>query len=184
MSQIELYRAIIPANRIINDNHGTHYKIHQANLEWLTLQFNSIKNGYKTIRTGRGRGAHDEIVEYSAPGNFCIPDLKDIEANIKYPIKIRCEVWRPVNRRFDPQNYAKTFKAPIDLLVSNGYIQDDNWKFVDGITYVGGGPEVWNERATRFDNDGLPNFDNFIDWWNKYSENYGDILIRVIITND
>ena len=137
---IELYRAIIPANHIINDNHGQHYKIHMGNLEWLTRQFDRIKNN-----------------ELEAPGNFQIPKQELVNNYLNNSIfSIRCEVWRPLNRRFDPQNYAKTFKAPIDLLVSNDYLPDDNWKFVNGITYVGGGYDVWEQRAVRYENDGLP----------------------------
>lgn len=161
---LELYRAIIPVNHIINDNHGQHYRIHMGNLEWLTSQFNRILN--------------DEL---DTPGLFKIP-LKDyVNDYLDNSIfSLRCEVWRPTNRRFDPQNYAKTFKAPIDLLVSNEYLPDDSWKFVNGITYVGGGFEVWKDRAFRYENDGLPD-DLTIDWWNNYSDNYGDILIRILV---
>lgn len=164
---IELYRALIPANKVINDNHGQHYRIHQGILQWLTNQFNDF---YKN--------------ESESIGNFKIPNIEEVKKITKNKefISIRCEVWRCRNIRFDPQNYAKTFKAPIDLLVSNGYIQDDNWKFVDGITYCGGGPEVWNKRHFRYDNDGLPD-DLTPDWWlENCSEDYNDILIRIIIS--
>ena len=96
---IELYRAIIPRNHIINDNHDQHYRIHQGNLDWLTRQFKRIKNN---------EALDNENV------NFFIPSKNIIKIN--YPISIICEVWRPVNRRFDPQNYAKTFKAFINPL--------------------------------------------------------------------
>lgn len=182
---LELYRTIIPSNYIINDNHGTHYKIHMNCLSFLTRQFERIINN-----------------EEDTPGNFKMPSLKEISnflncdiikdekegkeyLNIdNYPIiSIRCEVWRPTNRLFDPQNYAKTFKAPIDLLVMDNYIVDDNWKYINGITYVGGGPEAWENRAFRYKNDGLPDILT-PEWWNKYSENYGDIFIRIIIDKD
>lgn len=161
---IELYRAMIPANHIINDNHNQHYKIHMGNLDWLTKQFNRIRN--------------DELC---APGDFKIPEKNLVNNYLNNNIfSIRCEVWRPLNRRFDPQNYAKTFKAPIDLLVSNGYLPDDNWKFVNGITYAGGGYDAWKQRAVRYENDGLPkNLD--IEWWKQYSADFNDILIRILI---
>lgn len=165
---IELYRAIIPASKIINDNHGQHYRIHMGNITWLTRQFECIMNG-----------------EWDAPGNFKIPNIESIReymSNRKY-ISIRCEVWRCVNRRFDPQNYAKTFKAPIDLLVKNGYIEDDNWKFVNGITYCGGGEEIWRERAVRLEGDGLPD-ELTPDWWRGVypeTDNYNEVMIRILI---
>lgn len=185
-SMLELYRAIIPENHIINDNHGQHYRIMMGNLNWLTEQFEWIKNGFYEKTVGRGRGVHKEIINYNTPGNFKIPDIQEVKNFINNNIiSIRCEVWKPTNRRFDPQNYAKTFKAPIDLLVSNGYIIDDNWKYINGITYVGGGPEVWGDRAERFVNDNLPDSgSDFINWWKQYSENYNDILIRIIIINN
>lgn len=181
MAFMELYRAIVPANRIINDNHGQHYRIHMGNIEWLTRQFNEILEGERITTTGRGRGTQIVAEPYYGPGKFLIPNVKEVHKFIDQNIfSIRCEVWRCVNRRFDPQNYAKTFKAPIDLLVTNSFIPDDSWKCVNGITYVGGGSEVWKDRAVRFENDGLP--DQLTpDWWNQYSEDYNDILIRVLV---
>lgn len=161
---IELYRAMIPRRNLINDNHGTHYNNHMGNLKQLSNQFNRILN-------------HEEFDKENV--EFYIPSLDDLK-DIKYPIGIRCEVWRCRNNKFDPQNYAKTFKAPIDLLVTNGYIQDDHWRFIKGITYSGGGPDVWKERAFRYKDDKLPE-DMYPDWWNKYSDDYGDILIRIMI---
>lgn len=177
---IELYRAIIPANKIINDNHGQHYRIHQGNLEFLTRQFNEIKSGSLSCTADGPKS--------TAPWNFKMPslelvdeifDLKNIK-ELENCISIRCEVWRCRNIRFDPQNYAKTFKAPLDLLVSNGYIKDDNWKYVDGITYCGGGMDAWVKRAFRYENDGLPN-ELTPDEWKKWSDDYNDILVRIII---
>ena len=163
---IELYRAIIPASKVINDNAGQHYRTHMGKLDWLTNQFNWFMK--------------DEVENV---GGFKLPSLEEVKEYTKDKkfISIRCEVWRCRNIRFDPQNYAKTFKAPIDLLVSNGYIQDDNWKFINGITYCGGGPEVWNCRPFRYENDGLP--EEFTpDWWTENcSGDYNDILIRIII---
>lgn len=161
---IELYRAIIPASKIINDNHGQHYRVHMGNLNWLTNQFNRIKNN-----------------EVETIGSFVMPSVESIKSKTENKIiSIRCEVWRCRNTLFDPQNYAKTFKAPIDLLVHNGYFEDDNWKFVNGITYVGGGASAWQQRAIRFKNDGLPN-EITPDWWKQYSDDYNDIMIRILI---
>lgn len=67
-------------------------------------------------------------------------------------VSMRCEVWKVSDRRFDPQNYAKTFKAPLDMLVHDGYIEDDSWKFVEGITYAGGGPSALHRfKASKGD---------------------------------
>lgn len=160
---IELYRAMIPANHIINDNHGQHYRIHQGNLTWIKNQFNRI---------------FEKLEE--TPGNFKMPNIEDVLPHLGETISIRCEVLRCTNTLFDPHNYAKTFKTPIDLLVKNGYIKDDNWKYINGITYSGGGGNVWKSRAVRLENDGLPD-EITPDWWQQYTDNYGDILIRVLI---
>lgn len=177
---IELYRAMIPSNYIINDNHGQHYKVHMGCLDFLTKQFERILNN-----------------EEEAPGNFKIPSINELsnylgidinlENNVlsydndKYPlIDIICEVWRPIHRRFDPQNYAKTFKAPIDLLTKYGYIIDDNWQYINSITYKGGGPSVWDKRHFAYNNDNLPK-ELDINWWNSYSDYTGDIFIRIMI---
>lgn len=150
MNFIELYRTIIPTSKIINDNHGQHYKTHMGAIDWLTDQFNRILNGKE-----------------EAPGSFKIPDKENVLKilNGKDKIFLRCEVWRCVNTRFDPQNYAKTFKAPIDMLVHNGYLKDDSWEFIEKVEYSGGGESVWN-RALRYDNDG---FEDKLtkEWWNN-----------------
>ena len=149
MEFIELYRTIIPTSKIINDNHGQHYRVHMGNIEWLTDQFNRIFSG-------------KEI----APGDFSIPNKEEVLSSIQNKkIYLRCEVWRCVNTVFDPQNYAKTFKAPIDMLVHNGYIKDDSWKYLEKVEYSGGGPESWN-KALRYKNDGFEN-DLTKDWWNQ-----------------
>ena len=192
---IELYRAVIPSDKVINDNHGAHYRVHQANLDWLTNQFNEIMNGEKVVITGRGRGVKRTIEKCTGPCGFIIPNKEKIKEYIGVDkdsneqeynlISIRCEVWKPRNIRFDPQNYCKTFKAPIDLLVHNEYIEDDNWKFVDGITYCGGGPEVWTKRLKICElngPNGLKNDSFDLNWWKEnISEDYNDILIRILV---
>lgn len=162
---IELYRCIVPTSKVINDNFGQYYKTHMSKLTWLTNQFNSFFiNG--------------EV----GPGNFKMPDVDSIKKILhdKEFVNIRCEVWRCKNTIFDAQNYAKTFKAPIDLLVHNGFITDDSWKYVDGITYCGGGRDAWNRRPFRYENDGLPD-ELTVDWWKQYSNDLNDIMIRVLI---
>lgn len=153
ISYLLLYSAIIPEGFIINDNHGQHYRIHQRNIEWLAWQFESIHNGYYTQMAGRGTNRHEvknEVV--GALGfkmNFNPEDVRNFMKSKNRPtISIRCEVWKIGNRRFDPQNYAKTFKAPLDMLVKHNYIADDSWKFVDSISYAGGGPEVFSRCVT------------------------------------
>ena len=81
-----------------------------------------------------------------------------------------------------------TFKAAIDMLTKYGYIIDDNWKFVNGITYVGGGPEVWNKRLKRdniiVEHNNLPD-ELTIDWWkSECSEDYNDLFIRILIEKE
>ena len=200
---LELYRAVIPANRVINDNHGQHYRTIQYNLQWLTGQFEMIKNGYYIKSVGRGRGVKKERIEYSGPNGFIIPPIEKVKeylyseydelgieskTNENPIINIRCEVWKPRNLRFDPQNYAHTFKSAIDMLTKYGYIIDDNWKFVNGITYVGGGPEVWNKRLKRdniiVEHNNLPD-ELTIDWWkSECSEDYNDLFIRILIEKE
>ena len=185
---LELYRALIPANKVINDNHGTNFRVHQNNIEWLSEQYTWIKDGFYLKTVGRGRGAKKVKENYRAPGDFLIPSMDKVKEYLEKKkketgeeyLKIYCEVWKPRNIRFDPQNYAKTFKAPIDLLVHDEYFPDDSWKYIDMISYYGGGPEVWNRRAFRYENDGLPT-DLTPDWWLEQTDDYNDILIRVII---
>jgi hypothetical protein len=171
---------VVPANKIINDNHGQHYRIHQGNLDWLTYQFNEILNGERVAVQHEAN--QESVVQYGiAPCGFAVPKPEEAVALVEGGkfLSLRCEVWRPREYPFDPQNYAKTFKAPIDLLVKNGHIKDDNWKYVSGITYIGGGPSVWKGRAWRFENDGLPE-DLTPEWWYTVANDYGDIFVRIL----
>lgn len=164
MEYIELYRAIIPENKIINDNNGQHYRIKMGKLDWLTNQFNRILN---------------EETDEGANFSFKSIDLESLKKKVENPFSIRCEIWRCCNRRFDCQNYCTTFKAPIDLLVHNGYIPDDSWKFINSIEYSGGGYDAWS-RAVRYENDGLT--ENFLEELfvqKRMSQN--DILIRILV---
>lgn len=176
---IELYRCIVPSSVIINDNHGTHYRVHQNCMLWLNNQFYEIYNGIKTISKNRGKEKIQE--KCTGPGGFKMPDVNKIKNFINNEtISIRCEVWKCNNRIFDPQNYAKNFKVPIDLLTHNEYLIDDNWKFIDGITYCGGGINVWNKRAFRYENDGLPDNLN-LEWWGENGGEDSDIMLRILI---
>lgn len=135
-------------------------------LTFLTNQFNAILEGNPN----------------DLACGFRIPNLESVEEKIgeKEFIKLRCEVWRPREITFDPQNYSKTFKAPIDLLSSNGFIKDDSWKSVDEISYTGGGGSVWKRKAVRYEGDGLP--DKLTpQWWMEQTGDYNDILIRVLV---
>lgn len=166
--RIELYRAVIPRAKIINDNSGQHYRTHQGKLSWISSQFDEI---FQRIDHG--------------PGGFQIPS-KDFVLGVfplGEPLTIICEVWRPTNNLFDPQNYSMTFKAPIDLLVHNGYIHDDNWKFVDRIIYQGGGRDAYAPRHISYDGDGLPE-EMTIEFWNENASDNADILIRVFIEKE
>ena len=181
----ELYRAFVPRNRILNDNSGQHYRTMQGKLNFLEAQFEAFKNGDPT---------YGSIV-----GGFKYEDIGDMREIIgDKPIEIRCEVWRANNVIFDPHNYSKTFKMPIDKLTKYEKMAlDDNWKFVEGTKYAGGGSRAWrrsylyrnvdynDEVAEQKDGyslmaDGLPK-DMTIEWWNEYSEDLGDIFIRVLV---
>lgn len=158
---IELYRCIIPSTKIINDNHGQYYKIHMGKITWLCNQFNDMFIGLS-----------------KGPGDFEIPKLEDFK--VGDAVHITCEVWRCLNTLFDPHNYAKTFKGPLDLLVTNGYFKDDNWKVVKGITFMGGGRDAWQRANRVVEDDGLPKLLT-PDWWQEYSADYNDIMIRILV---
>lgn len=159
---IELYRAIIPRNKIINDNGGQHYRTMMGQINWLSSQFQGIFEG---IELG--------------PGNFKMPDIENVKSKLGKTVKLRFEVWKCTNTLFDPHNYAKTFKAPLDLLVKNGYLEDDNWRIIESATYTGGGQDIWNKRAIRYNDDGLPD-ELTPDWWRDYTDDFYTIMIRIL----
>lgn len=174
---MELYRAIVPANHVINDNHGQHYRIHMGNIEWLTWQYNATKDkGYFEYK-GRGRGAKKVWKEYGI--GFDFPSVSTVERFINdEPIIIRCEIWKPGNLRFDPHNYAKTMKAPIDLLVHDGFIKDDNWKFVKQTEFAGGGVSAWEDDSRMEERGDLPK-ELTLDWWREQLR-----LSKIDVKND
>ena len=175
---IELYRDMIPASKLINDNANQHYRIHMGILSYHEDHFNEMLN---KIITG--------------PGNFNIPDLNTVSQVINFDkeIDLRFELWKLKNIRFDYMNYSKTFKSPLDMLVKSGYLPDDNWKIVSNINYTGGGRDAWKERAFRYENDGLPE-ELTTEWWvnNALSNHFrgkgktdglNDTMIRILIRN-
>lgn len=182
MSVCELYRSVIPANKVINDNHGQHYRSIQGNQQWLLEQFEAMQQGYWELYRGRGANRHLERVPYQPPCGFEFPQKDDVVSLFgSEPVVLHHEVWKLGSRRFDPHNYAHTFKAPLDALVQKGYLQDDSWKFVLRTEFTGGGYEVWKERAVRYENDGLP--DEFtLNWWkDTLKAEANDIFVRTLV---
>ena len=159
-NKIELYRAIVPAKKLINDNQGQHYRTMQGKLDWLSEQFERIMLG-----------------EEKTPGEFKMIKAEEVPFKIE---KLTCEVWRCNNRLFDPHNYAKTFKAPIDLLTKYKFWEDDNWRYIVALTFVGGGIDAWpDNRAFRYKGDGLPKELN-LSWLKEYTDDPNAVLIRII----
>lgn len=183
---IELYRAFVPKAKILNDNSGQHYRIMMGKTQWLENQFEAFLN-------------EDDSMG-SIVGGMYPKDSKEVYSLTEgHDIILRTEIWRPVNRRFDVQNYEKTTKAPIDLLNKNGYFEDDNWNYIDSAQYGGGGERAWRRsyrtRNVNYEDepkyihpdglyeimaDGLPK-DMNVNWWKEYSDDYGDIFIRILI---
>ena len=175
---IELYRDMVPASKLINDNANQHYKIHMGILSYHEDHFNEMLDG---IITG--------------PGKFTIPDICDVtnQLNFDSELQLRFEIWKLRNIRFDFMNYSKTFKTPLDMLVSSGFLPDDNWKYINNISYSGGGHSAWHDRAFRSEDDGLPD-ELTTEWWedNAISNHFrgrgrtnglNDTMIRILIAN-
>lgn len=212
---LELYRAIIPENHIINDNHGQHYRVHMGNLQWLTDQWHMTRSGYYTKWVGRGQNRHEETIPYLSPFEFYMPQMNKVHKYLGIKIdeksfgeftqegrelyaeecggvlvNLECQVFRPTNRVFDAQNYAKTFKAPLDLLVHHGYLPDDSWKYVNRISYCGGGWEAWKRYVNTFDAE-MPKELTSNLWREQLSkaginvsggkDDFNHILIRILV---
>lgn len=177
---IELYRALVPAGKLVNDNYGQHYRTIQGAQAWLTEQYMAIKRGYMDVTEGRGKNAHTVRVDYHAPCGFVLPSVEEVRDFVHgETVVLHHEVWKLGDRRFDPHNYAHTFKTPLDLLVSDGYLEDDSWQYVQRTEFVGGGYRVW-DRALRLPNDGLP--DEFtLEWWRSMNAENTDTLLRTLI---
>lgn len=164
-----VYTAIIPGNKCINDNWGQSYRTQMGALDWLSWQYDSIKNGYWEKYIGRGENRHLQQIEYKAPAEFQIPSLDDVKEHLKNAkdglVNIHCEVWRCTSQRFDPHNYAHTIKQPLDRLVKDGYLEDDSWNFVNSMSFSGGGASAWNRRKNAI-NQELPN-ELTSSWWRE-----------------
>ena len=171
---LEMYRAIIPGNKCINDNWGNHYRPQMGNIEWLAWQYESIKNGYWKKPVGRGAGKTFERESYIAPGGFVMPDLENslhwLGDGSAQPLLVHCEVWRCTGQLFDPHNYAHTVKQPMDMLVHDGYLKDDNWHYVQGMCFSGGGAEVWGQRRLQAANEGELPAKLTPRWWREQME--------------
>lgn len=159
---IELYRAIVPTSKIINENWGQTYRARQGKMEWLSRQCERIMSN---------EALDNENCHFIMPAVFNEPIEK---------FRVICQIFRFGNRDFDPQNYATMFKPIIDKLVSHNYLLNDSFKNVRSVTYEGGGHEQWKERAVRFPNDGLPDELTY-EWWLANVETKTDVLLRVII---
>lgn len=166
---ITIYSSIIPGNKCINDNWGQHYRSQIGALEWLTWQYESIKRGYWEKPVGRGEKKTFVKESYIAPAGFHIPSKSEVHEHLNLGkdvlVNIRCEVWRCTEQRFDPHNYAHTIKQPLDLLVNEGYIEDDDWQHVNSMTFTGGGRKAWSRHADAV-NQTLPD-DISPEWWRE-----------------
>ena len=160
---IELLRLVIPESKIVNNNHGQHYRVLQGKQKWI------------------GNQSLLQIEGFEGPGGFKTPSIEEsnlITQNGK-KFDLILEVWK-CQRSFDPHNYNATAKYMIDALTSSGYFEDDSWKYVNSLTIVGGDYSVWKERPFRYINDGLPE-SIARKWWddNGYDP-IKDTLIRLI----
>lgn len=161
--KIEIYRACIPASKLMNENSGQHYKTHIGKQTFIGNQFDDLFYDRK-----------------EGIGGFKMPSAEYISSLIgDRDFTVIMEAWRPQNYSFDPLNYSRTYKLPLDLLIKYGYAADDNWKYVNGYNITGGGASAWN-RAYRYDGDGLPDEMNIYWWGDNCSSEYTDMLIRII----
>lgn len=158
---IEVFRSIIPADKLINDNSGQHYKTLMGKTKWLTnLTINNIE-GDRLIE-GFEVPSIQEVHEIIDPNSFCLV----------------LEHWK-CQRRFDLANYESTFKPIIDVFSSRGYWTDDAWEFLRPVLFSGGDHKAWQD-AIRGEDDGLPE-DIRKDWWTYHEANpRQDSFIRII----
>lgn len=159
---IEIFRAIIPANKLINDNSGQHYRIMAGKGKWLTnLATNAI----------------DGIIEL--PDNFKIPSVEKVNEIINpNRFTLILEHWK-CQRSFDLANYEMTFKHIIDVFSKRGYWKDDAWKYLNPLIFAGGDHSNWS-KATK---GTLSNLSDDIrkEWWlNNNANPTSDSLIRII----
>lgn len=163
--KLEIYRQMIPTNKMMTENNKVNYRVHQGKLAYLDSRTKNLISGFE-----------------KGIGGFVVPDkekIKQITDNV--PFKMILEIWKFKNILFDVQNYAKSYKAQIDVFTSMGYLNDDNWKNIYPIIMVGGGRDAW-DRAYRYKNDGLPD-ELTSEWWKDHG-NLNDSLLRIIIDSD
>lgn len=99
----------------------------------------SSNTAYPTVRTGRSlrRIKSDALKKWQTKAQKAlhgVPEIKD-KVNIIYLM------YFPDNRQRDGQNYMK---APLDLLVQNKILQDDNRNYVAA--------EAWQDKGTNKEN--------------------------------
>ena len=166
MKQYEIIRMFVPPNKIINDNSGQTYKIKMGKMNFLANKARNILDGIDPDNLGFVP-VSPEIVR------------KCINSSNK-PTSLVFEIWK-CQRTFDLFNYNTTFKPIIDVCTNYGYWEDDNWKKIFPAILSGGDYSVWNERAIRFENDGLPD-DIKRKFWEEHNVPLNCIFIRVIAT--
>lgn len=162
----EIFRMIIPSNKMINDNVANNYRAHMGKLKYLTQMAKLMING-----------------GYEGPCRFKVPSKEEVQKLItkdgRYSLIL--EIWKN-SQRFDVQNYSMTYKPLIDVFSSAGYWEDDNWKFLNPVIINGGDNKVWKERAYRYDGDNLPD-DIGPKFWESEKYDAKDTLVRIIITD-
>ena len=147
----EIFRMLVPNNKLINDNSNNNYRSHIGKLKYLTNE------AEKAI-----------LDKYEVGPKFIVPAVKEIKdyINEKGEFALILEVWK-CQQKFDVQNYSMTFKPIIDVFSHNKYWKDDCWKYCCPVIFNGGDFSVWKERAFRYEKDYLPdNIDG--KWWEKF----------------
>lgn len=159
---IEIFRSVIPANKLINDNSGQHYRILTGKSKWLTN---------KAVRAIEG-----EV----GPGGFVTPSIQEVQSVIAGDqFSIIAEHWK-CQRSFDLANYEMTFKSIIDVFSKMGYWTDDAWKYLSPFVFSGGDSTIWRERAIRKEADGLPDKLDKHWWIQEDAVPKTDSFIRII----
>lgn len=163
---IEVFRYIIPHNKIINDNSGQHYKTLQGKTKWLVNLATNAIEGFKEM-----------------PGGFMIPSKEEVQQVIdKDRFSLVLEHWK-CQRRFDLANYEMTYKPIIDVFSYMGYWNDDAWKYLSPVIFSGGDHSVWDERSIRYKGDNLPDSISKEWWLDNESDPIKDSFIRILAVN-
>jgi len=160
----EIFRMIIPGNKVINDNSNNNYRAHMGKLKYLTSKTEQMLDG-----------------DLCGPGNFIVPPKEEIQKYIKNgKYSLTLEVWK-CQQRFDLLNYSMTFKPIIDVFSAREYWEDDNWKYFIKPIFNGGDYSVWKERAIRYEGDNLPD-EITREWWeSEMADPRKDLFVRLII---